>query len=136
VSDGTWTFRVRSNQNIEIVAGPSAIGRLYTPQHASYQQVLSNLLSVPGNDSKIRSVIPEARQRVEPSDPGSPIPAPSSASGGSLSPVFIPSGSGSLPGLPEESTPITQRSWFFPAVVVGGSVLLVAGVWWMSRRNS
>lgn len=135
VSDGTWTFRVRSNQNIEIIAGPSATGRVYTPQHSSYQQVLSNLLAIPGNEAKIRGVIPEARATVAPSSPGSPMPAPSASSGGSLAPVFIPSGAEGTAPVVTESVPLTQRSWFLPAVVVGGSVLLVAGAWYFSKRN-
>lgn len=122
LQDGAgWTFVVRTTDGvIQVVNGPSNIGKIYKPTDAVYKQVVANLAAV-------NPQLPAALAHLTLGE----LPAPG---GGKPNPT-TPNATGAV-----VETPIYKRGWFLALAGVAGVALLGGGAYvatkGMRRRNS
>ena len=119
VSDGTGTFRIRSNGRIEVLSGYSNVGTIYAPGTAVYDQMLKNL-NTGANTLKIQAVLGTA------------------ALNESLSAPTLISSSGAAPASMEEAmaTPIPfyQQPWFLPTAIGLVTAAVIGGIVYNAKK--
>lgn len=116
----TGPFRVYSDGTVKLMSS----GKTWSPGSSNYSLLLANLSDVPGNESKIHNVIGtvEAGQAIASGRQAQKsVSSPSSPS--SLGPTQPTS------NISGTSTPLTQKGWFWPVIIVTSAVGIGGGIY-------
>lgn len=160
VSDGTGTFLLTSNGNIQLISAKPGtypnVGQTWTPTSSGYNDIIWNLvMAYPDNRSKMEKVIGSvavtralgasskgsgtaaASFVAKPAAPSLPAPSPSALP---HAPTTTPSGgiggvATKAPGGSTEPTGITSQVWFWPVVALTATAVIGGGAYYFYTRS-